>query len=175
MRFHHPAVPIVLAILLIDSIGFGIVLPVLPGLIVHLGQVTVPEATRIAGYMLVAYAGAQFFAGPVLGNLGDRFGRRPILLFCTIAFAIDYLLMAAAPTLIWLFVGRLIAGAAGATYGPANAVLADVTEPEKRGATSDGRRLRPRLASSGRRSAAARRLFDARRSSSRRRSPGSTP
>lgn len=124
-----------LAVLLIDSIGFGIVLPVLPGLIVHLGHVTLPEATRIAGYMLVAYAGAQFFAGPVLGNLGDRFGRRPILLFCTIAFALDYLLMAAAPTLIWLFVGRLIAGAAGATYGPANAVLADVTEPEKRGAT----------------------------------------
>jgi DHA1 family tetracycline resistance protein-like MFS transporter len=135
MRFHHPAVPIVLAILLIDSIGFGIVLPVLPGLIVHLGQVTLPEATRIAGYMLVAYAGAQFFAGPVLGNLGDRFGRRPILLFSAIAFALDYLFMAAAPTLIWLFVGRLIAGAAGATYGPANAVLADVTEPAKRGAT----------------------------------------
>jgi DHA1 family tetracycline resistance protein-like MFS transporter len=135
MRFHHPAVPIVLAILLIDSIGFGIILPVLPGLIVHLGQVTLPEATRIAGYMLVAYAGAQFFAGPVLGNLGDRFGRRPILLFSAIAFALDYLFMAAAPTLIWLFVGRLIAGAAGATYGPANAVLADVTEPAKRGAT----------------------------------------
>ena len=135
MRFHHPAVPIVLTLLLIDSIGFGIVLPVLPDLIVHLGQVTLAEATRIAGYMLVAYAGAQFFAGPVLGNLGDRFGRRPILLFSTIAFAFDYLLMAAAPTLAWLFVGRLVAGIAGATYGPANAVLADVTAPEKRGAT----------------------------------------
>ena len=135
MRFHHPAVPIVLTILLIDSIGFGIVLPVLPDLIVHLGQVTLAEATRIAGYMLVAYAGAQFFAGPVLGNLGDRFGRRPVLLFSTIAFALDYLLMAAAPTLAWLFVGRLVAGVAGATYGPANAVLADVTAPEKRGAT----------------------------------------
>jgi DHA1 family tetracycline resistance protein-like MFS transporter len=135
MRFHHPAVPIVLTILLIDSIGFGIVLPVLPNLIVHLGQVTLTEATRIAGYMLVAYAGAQFFAGPVLGNLGDRFGRRPILLFSAIAFALDYLLMAAAPTLAWLFLGRLIAGIAGATYGPAYAVLADVTPPEKRGAT----------------------------------------
>jgi DHA1 family tetracycline resistance protein-like MFS transporter len=134
-RFHHPAVPIVLMMLLIDSIGFGIVLPVLPDLIVHLGQVSLAEATRIAGYMLVAYAGAQFFAGPVIGNLGDRFGRRPVLLLCTIAFAIDYLLMAAAPTLAWLFVGRLIAGIAGATYGPANAVLADITEPEKRGAT----------------------------------------
>src|SRR6185369_9305855 len=104
-------------------------------LIVHLGKVSLPEATRIAGYMLVTYAGAQFFAGPVLGNLGDRFGRRPILLFSAIAFALDYLFMAAAPTLIWLFVGRLIAGVAGATYGPANAVLADVTEPERRGAT----------------------------------------
>jgi MFS transporter, DHA1 family, tetracycline resistance protein len=135
MRFHHPAVPIVLTILLIDSIGFGIVLPVLPDLIVHLGRVSLAEATRIAGYMLVAYAAAQFFAGPVLGNLGDAFGRRPVLLCSAIAFAVDYLLMAAAPTLIWLFVGRAIAGAAGATYGPANAVLADVTEPEKRGAT----------------------------------------
>ena len=135
MRFHHRAVPIVLTILLIDAIGFGIVLPVLPDLIVHLGKVSLPEATRIAGYMMVAYAVAQFFAGPVLGNLGDRFGRRPILLFSTMAFALDYLLMAAAPTLAWLFVGRLIAGIAGATYGPANAVLADVTPPEKRGAT----------------------------------------
>jgi len=135
MRFHHPAVPIVLTILLLDSIGFGIVLPVLPSLIVHLGQVTLAEATRIAGYMLVAYAGAQFFAGPVLGNLGDRFGRRPILLFSAIAFALDYLLMAAAPTLAWLFLGRFVAGVAGATYGPAYAVLADVTPPEKRGAT----------------------------------------
>jgi DHA1 family tetracycline resistance protein-like MFS transporter len=135
MRFHHRAIPIVLTLLLIDSIGFGIVLPVLPGLIVHLGKVSLPEATRIAGYMLVTYAAAQFFAGPVLGNLGDRFGRRPILLFSTIAFALDYLFMAAAPTLAWLFAGRLIAGIAGATYGPANAVLADITPPEKRGAT----------------------------------------
>ena len=135
MKFHHPAVPIVLMILLLDSIGFGIVLPVLPSLVVHLGHVSLTEATRIAGYMLVAYAIAQFFAGPVLGNLGDKYGRRPILLFCVIAFGIDYLFMAAAPTLVWLFVGRLIAGSAGATYGPANAVLADVTPPDKRGAT----------------------------------------
>ena len=78
MRFHHRAVPIVLTILLIDAIGFGIVLPVLPDLIVHLGKVSLPEATRIAGYMLVAYAVAQFFAGPVLGtsataSVGGRF------------------------------------------------------------------------------------------------------
>lgn len=134
-RFHHPAVAIVLAALLIDTIGFGIVLPVLPDLIVSLGHVTMAEATRIAGYMLVAYAVAQFFAGPVIGNLGDRFGRRPVLLFSMIAFAIDYAFMAVAPNLIWLFIGRLIAGAAGALYGPSNAVLADITPPEKRAAT----------------------------------------
>jgi DHA1 family tetracycline resistance protein-like MFS transporter len=134
MTFHHRAVPIVLSLLLIDSIGFGIVLPVLPGLIVHLAHVGLPQATRIAGYMLVAYAGMQFFAGPVLGNLGDRFGRRVVLLCCAIAFAIDYALMAAAPSIGWLFVGRCIAGLAGATYAPANAVLADVTPPERRGA-----------------------------------------
>jgi len=128
-------VAIVLAALLIDTIGFGIVLPVLPDLIVNLGHVTMAEATRIAGYMLVAYAVAQFFAGPVIGNLGDRFGRRPVLLFSMIAFAIDYAFMAVAPSLIWLFIGRLIAGAAGALYGPANAVLADITPPEKRAAT----------------------------------------
>src|SRR3954470_22129587 len=110
MRFHHPAVPIVLTVLLIDSIRFRIVVPVLPALVVHLGRVTLAEATRIAGYMLVAYAGAQFFAGPVLGNLGDRFVRRPILLFSAIAFAFDYLLRGAPPTLAWLFVGRLVAG-----------------------------------------------------------------
>jgi DHA1 family tetracycline resistance protein-like MFS transporter len=134
MKFHHPAVPIVLVALLIDAIGFGIVLPVLPGLIVQLGRVGLPEATRIAGYMLVAYAVAQFFAGPVIGSLGDRFGRRPVLLASMTAFAIDYGLMAAAPTIGWLFAGRVVAGLAGASYVPANAVLADITEPERRGA-----------------------------------------
>ena len=128
----HPAVPIVLLVLLLDSIGFGIVLPVLPSLIVHLAQVSVADATRIAGYMLVAYAGMQFLAGPIIGNISDRFGRRPVLLLCVAAFAIDYALMAAAPAIGWLFLGRLVAGVAGATYGPANAVLADVTPPEDR-------------------------------------------
>ena len=130
--FHHRAVPIVLLVLLIDSIGFGIVLPVLPSLIVHLADVSMTEATRIAGYMLVAYAGMQFLAGPIIGNVGDRFGRRPVLLMCVTAFALDYFAMAAAPTIAWLFVGRMIAGIAGATYGPANAVLADVTPGEDR-------------------------------------------
>src|SRR6188768_2703330 len=101
MRFHHSAVPIVLSAVLIDSIGFGIVLPVLPRLVVELAHVGLADATRIGGYMLVAFALAQFFAGPVLGSLGHSIGRRPVLLFSMLAFAADYALMAAAPTIGW--------------------------------------------------------------------------
>jgi DHA1 family tetracycline resistance protein-like MFS transporter len=133
MHFHHRAVPIALIAMLIDAIGFGIVLPVLPQLIVTLGDVTLAQASRIGGYLLVVYAVTHFFAGPVIGSLGDRFGRRRVLLISLTCFGIDYALMAFAPTLGWLFLGRAIAGVAGATYGPANAVIADVTPPEKRG------------------------------------------
>jgi DHA1 family tetracycline resistance protein-like MFS transporter len=134
MRFEHRAVPIVLAAVLIDTIGFGIVMPVLPSLITSLGHVGIDDATRIAGYMLVAFALAQFVAGPVLGNLSDGFGRRPVLIASMLAFGIDYALMAVAPTLAWLFLGRFIAGVAGAIYGPASSVIADVTPVEKRSA-----------------------------------------
>jgi len=135
MRFQHRAVPIVLAAVLIDTIGFGIVMPVLPTLIVQLKGGSLSDAARTGGALLIAFAAAQFFAGPIFGNLGDRFGRRPVLLTAMAAFAIDYALMAFAPTIGWLFLGRIIAGVAGAIYGPANAVLADVTPPEKRGET----------------------------------------
>ncbi|MFA6117191.1 MAG: TCR/Tet family MFS transporter [Sphingomonas sp.] len=132
MRFEHRAVPIVLAAVLIDTIGFGIIMPVFPQLITSIGHVDLEQATRIAGYMLVVFAVMQFFAGPVLGNLSDRFGRRPVLIASMLAFGMDYALMAWAPTLAWLFLGRAIAGIAGAVYSPASSVLADVTPPEKR-------------------------------------------
>jgi DHA1 family tetracycline resistance protein-like MFS transporter len=132
MKGHNRAVPIVLLVLLLDAMSFGIVLPVLPNLIVHLTGASMAEATRIAGYMLLVFAVTHFLAGPIIGNLGDRFGRRPVLLICVAAFAIDYALMAAAPTIAWLFAGRFVAGIAGATYGPANAVLADVTPGKDR-------------------------------------------
>src|ERR1044072_1188172 len=92
-------------------------------------------ATRVSGWMLAVFAIAQFVAGPVMGNLGDRFGRRVVLIAAMIAFALDYLVMAWAPTIAWLFLGRAIAGVAGASIGPAGAVIADVTPPEKRAAT----------------------------------------
>ena len=134
MRFAHRAVPIVLAAAVIDIIGFGIVMPVLPSLVTELGHMSLTEATRTAGWLLAAFAVAQFFAGPVLGNLGDAFGRRPVLIASMVAFGLDYALMAWAPTLAWLFVGRIIAGTAGAIFGPAGSVIADVTPPEKRAA-----------------------------------------
>lgn len=127
----HALVFICLTVL-IDTIGFGIIMPVLPKLLMSFGGTDLEQATRIGGYLLVIYGVLQFFCGPVVGNLSDRFGRRPILLISLVAFGIDYLLMAAAPTIAWLFVGRAIAGLAGAIYGPAGAYIADITPPEKR-------------------------------------------
>ncbi|MDZ4776133.1 MAG: TCR/Tet family MFS transporter [Alphaproteobacteria bacterium] len=117
---------------LIDTIGFGIILPVLPDLLMDVGSYTLEDATRVGGYLLIVYGVLQFFCGPLMGNLSDRFGRRPVLLLSLVAFGIDYLLMAAAPTVLWLFVGRAVAGIAGAIYGPAGAYIADVSAPEKR-------------------------------------------
>ena len=104
-RFEHRAVPIVLAAVTIDVIGFGIVMPVLPSLITELGHMDLESATRVSGWMLAVFAIAQFFAGPIMGNLGDHFGRRPVLIAAMLAFGLDYLLMAVAPTLAWLFLG----------------------------------------------------------------------
>lgn len=132
MTFGHRAVPIVLAAVLIDTIGFSIAIPVFPQLITTLGGVDLASATRIAGLLIVVFAGMQFLAGPIVGALSDRFGRRPILIASMTAFAADFFLTAWAPTLGWLFVARAVAGAAGAVYGPASAVIADVTPPEKR-------------------------------------------
>jgi DHA1 family tetracycline resistance protein-like MFS transporter len=135
MRFDNRAVPLALAAVMIDTIGFGIVAPIFPKLLTTLGHTDIEHATRIAGWMLVVFAGTQFFAGPVLGNLSDRYGRRPVLIASMLAFGIDYALMAWAPTIAWLFLGRAIAGVAGAVYGPSGSVIADVTPPEKRSST----------------------------------------
>ncbi len=117
---------------LIDTIGFGIVIPVFPGLIVELTGKAVNEAARIGGWMAFTYAIMQFLCGPVMGNLSDRFGRRPVLLASLSAFSIDYLLSGFAPTIGWLFLGRLIAGITGASFTTAYAYIADVTPPDKR-------------------------------------------
>ncbi|MEZ4417661.1 MAG: TCR/Tet family MFS transporter [Gemmatimonadota bacterium] len=121
------ALAAVLLTVLIDTIGFGIVIPVLPQLIVELTGDSLALATRDGGYLLVTYAVMQFFFGPVMGSLSDRFGRRVVILASLAAFGTDYLVMALAPTLAWLFVGRAVAGMSGAVYAAANAFIADIT------------------------------------------------
>ena len=122
----------VLATIFIDTIGFGIVMPVLPQLVMELGHGDIAEATRVGGWLALLYALMQFLFGPLMGNLGDRFGRRPVLLASLAGFGLDYLLMGFAPSLFWLFVGRMFAGIFGAVYGPATAALADLSTPEER-------------------------------------------
>jgi MFS transporter, DHA1 family, tetracycline resistance protein len=117
---------------LVDSIGFGIILPVLPALIMQLTGSSIDGAARYGGALSAIYAVMQFFCAPVLGNLSDHFGRRPVLLFSLLALGCDYLIMGFAPVIAWLFVGRAIAGLAGASFTPAYAYVADITEPAKR-------------------------------------------
>jgi DHA1 family tetracycline resistance protein-like MFS transporter len=120
--------------LLVDVMGFGIIIPVLPQLIQHLIHGSISEAAIYAGWMAFAYAGMQFLFSPVIGNLSDKFGRRPVLLSSLLGFGIDYLFLAFAPTIGWLFVGRVIAGITGASFTTASAYIADISTPEKRAA-----------------------------------------
>ena len=127
------AIGFIFVTILIDTIGFGIIIPVLPNLIIELTHGTTSEAARIGGWLLFAFAIVQFLFAPVLGGLSDRYGRRPILLGSLFGFGLDYIFLALAPTIGWLFVGRIIAGALGASFTTAAAYIADISTPEKRG------------------------------------------
>ncbi len=120
--------------ILVDTIGFGIMIPVMPELLMELTGEDLSGAAIYSGWLIFLYAGIQFIAAPVLGNLSDRYGRRPILLLSLAAFGVDYVFMGLAPTIVWLFVGRAFSGVFGATYSVANAYIADITPPEKRAA-----------------------------------------
>lgn len=125
----------VFAIVLIDMLGFGIAMPVLPGLIMHLAHVPIATAAEYAGWLGAGYAITQFLCAPVIGNLSDRFGRRPVMLAAVLAMALDYLLQAVTPAFWWLAIGRIAAGMTGASFSAAYAYIADVTPPEKRAAS----------------------------------------
>lgn len=114
------------------SVGFGIIMPVLPQLIVELEQVSLSQAAYIGGWIAAIYAVCQFLMGPIVGNLSDRFGRRPVFLLSLFGYGVDFILMGLAPSILWLFIGRGIAGALGAVFGPANAVMADISSSEDR-------------------------------------------
>lgn len=126
------AVYFVLFTVLLDMIGFGLIIPVLPRLIEDVGSVPLAEASKIGGWMFFAYSVAQFAFGPLMGNLSDRFGRRPLLLLAIGGLMADYVLQAMAPNLGWLYLGRAISGLCGASWVIANAFIADITAPEER-------------------------------------------
>ena len=118
----------------LDAVGIGIIIPVMPELLQELSGLSVGQAAIWGGYLSFSYALMQFLLSPAIGNLSDRFGRRPVLLISLFMLGIDYLIMAVAPSLWILFIGRILAGIAAATYSTCNAVIADITPKDKRAA-----------------------------------------
>ena len=126
------AVGFIFVTLLIDVIGFGIIIPVLPKLIMHLTGADLPRAAEIGGWLGFTYLFMQFIFAPIFGGLSDQYGRRPVLLFSLFGFGIDYIFQAFAPTIAWLFVGRVLAGILGSSFTTGAAYISDISSPEKR-------------------------------------------
>ncbi len=120
-------------IVFVDMVGLGLIIPVMPSLLETLTGATIDRTAELGGWLLFAYAFMQFLFAPVIGGLSDRFGRRPVLLLTLVLLGFDYLIMAWAPDLWWLFVGRLLSGIMGASWAAANSCIADVTTSEERG------------------------------------------
>ena len=132
MTSSRAALTFVLLSVFIDSLGFGIIIPSLPGVIMELTGEPVSTAADWSGYLMAVYALLQFFMAPVFGNLSDRFGRRPILLGSLFAFGVDFLLTGLARSMIWLFIGRAFAGFFGASYSTAGAYIGDISDDSNR-------------------------------------------
>ncbi len=130
-RSHGVSIAFVLITLGLDALGVGIIAPIVPGLVQELAHLPPEKAAPWVGALIAAYAGVQFFAAPLLRALSDRFGRRPVILASVVGIGIDYVLLALAPSLWWLFLGRLIAGATSANVA-ATAFIADVSSEEDR-------------------------------------------
>ena len=129
------ALAFIFATLLLDVLSLGIIIPVLPPLVKEFLGGDTGRASEVYGAFGTVWALMQFVFAPILGALSDRFGRRPVLLLSCLGLGLDYLFMAMAPTLAWLFVGRVVSGITAASFGTANAYVADVTPPEKRAGT----------------------------------------
>ena len=118
--------------LLIDILGFGLLIPILPKFVALLSGRGISAGARDYGWLLSLYGLMQFLFSPVLGTLSDRFGRRPVLLLSLLFSGLDYVIMALAPSLVWLYIGRTLSGITGASFTAATAYIADVSPPEKR-------------------------------------------
>ena len=132
LKHRKAATGFIFVTILIDVIGWGIIIPVIPKLIAGLIHSDISGAAAKGGLLIMAYAIMQFVFSPIIGNLSDAYGRRPVLLASLFAFAVDYMLTGFAPNIGWLFVGRILAGATGASITTAGAYIADVSPPEKR-------------------------------------------
>lgn len=126
------AVAFVFITVLLDMIGFGLIVPVLPALISEVGHIGLADAALVSGWMFFVFSTMQLLCGPLLGNLSDAYGRRPLLLLAVFGLAVDNLILALAPSIGWLYVGRAIAGLCGASYVIANAFIADITTDAER-------------------------------------------
>lgn len=132
MSSRSPALWFAVFVVFIDALGMSIIIPIMPSLLVELTGKTVAETAMTGGILTAVYAANQFLFGPIIGALSDRFGRRPLILLSLGALVIDYLLMAVAWSVWLLFLGRFLAGMAGASYTVATAYIADVSEKNKR-------------------------------------------
>ncbi|HSG88950.1 MAG TPA: TCR/Tet family MFS transporter [Pseudomonadales bacterium] len=126
------ALAFIMVTLVIDTLGFGIIIPVLPGLIAELTGGTIAAAAGYGGALMFVFALMQFCCAPILGGLSDRFGRRPVLLLALATLTLDYLIMGFADSVVLLFVGRILSGASAATFSTANAYIADITPEAER-------------------------------------------
>ncbi len=116
----------------IDALGFGIVVPIVPELVKQLTGGDSSRAAEWVGALIATFSAAQFLSAPVLGGLSDRYGRRPVIILSLLGGAANYLLLAWAPSMAWLFLGRVLAGATAANFSAATAYVADITDPAKR-------------------------------------------
>ena len=126
------ALGFIFATALMDVIALGIIIPVLPNLIKQMAGGSTAEALHYVLIFSTTWAVMQFFASPIIGSLSDHFGRRPVLLISIFGLGIDYVIMAMAPNLQVLYIGRVISGITAASFGTAGAYIADITPPEKR-------------------------------------------
>ena len=132
MTSRKPALSFIFITLLIDVIGFGIIIPVIPKLIMELTGGDMSDASVYGGWLMFSFAAMQFIFSPIFGGLSDKYGRRPVILISLFGFGLDYILVALAPSIGWLFIGRILAGITGASFTTASAYIADVSTPEKR-------------------------------------------
>ena len=117
---------------LVDIVGIGLIIPITPTLIKEVSDLPHSQVIFFGGLLFTSYSAMQFLFAPILGGLSDRYGRRPIILIALFGFTVDYIIVAFAPNLVWLFVARIFSGICGSSLTVVNAYVADISSPENR-------------------------------------------